>query len=756
MKASKIIIFIVLPLAIVGGGAAAFTKMRGQTNAAVSPQGQVIDVKRGTLETKVTASGSLTAPKKVNLTFGSGGTVKERLIDMGDAVKKDQILARLDTIDLERAVIDAESSVKSAEKATKDTIDLYDTGAVAQADAAVAAAGAQVKAAEKALADVQPPYDLSPYAPSDIAQAEAAVAAAEAQVKAAEKALADVQPPYDLSPYTPSDIAQAEAAVSDAQAQVKTAENALAKSQTPVVSEDIAHLKAAVDNADKTLALAQQDLTNARSSRDRAVADAQELLRQQQENYRAVVKLNLVGDDIYLDPAILLGAGTVTDRLQTAYQSLLRARDNARIAQETGDKNVAAADAAVTRAQDAVRKAQEDLDRQTDDASVNLVVKQHQLDAARAALARAREDLKKRKAGPDPLEVANRKFALENARSSLVKAREDLKKRAAGPDPLDVANRKLGLDNARASLVKAEEDLKKKRAGPDPVDMAARNSQLAAARAALAKARDNLAKATIVAPFDGVVASVSGDSGDSVTAATVAVVLIDPSRIRMDAVLDETSVVQVKVGQETQVSLDALPDTSVKGTVTSIAPVSVLQSGVVNYQVFISLQLDSTGARPSSNNRTGGQGANRQPGGAGQGTAGPRAPGGASGTPGPRASTDGTTGLAVQALPIRAGMTAVAEIVTARSDNVLLVPRQAVGGSGRNRTVKVVANGKVEERPIQIGKSDDQSVEVVQGLAEGDKVLLTTPTTRTINPVAGGGGGFGGGGGGGGFSPGRR
>ncbi|MBF8304748.1 MAG: Biotin lipoyl 2 protein [Dehalococcoidia bacterium] len=119
------------------------------------------------------------------------------------------------------------------------------------------------------------------------------------------------------------------------------------------------------------------------------------------------------------------------------------------------------------------------------------------------------------------MEVANRQFALENAKANLAKAQEDLKKRKAGPEPLDIANRQAGLENARANLIKAQEDLKKKKAGPDPLELALRKSQIVSAQAALDKAKDNLAKATIVAPFDGMIASVVGEVGDSVGGSAV-------------------------------------------------------------------------------------------------------------------------------------------------------------------------------------------------------------------------------------------
>lgn len=116
MKAGKLALIVVAALAVAGGGYVAYARVKAPQTAAETLPGQQVEVRRGTLETKVTASGSLTAPKKVSLTFGSGGIVKERLVDMGDTVEKGQALARLDTLDLERTVRDAESGIKSAEK----------------------------------------------------------------------------------------------------------------------------------------------------------------------------------------------------------------------------------------------------------------------------------------------------------------------------------------------------------------------------------------------------------------------------------------------------------------------------------------------------------------------------------------------------------------------------------------------------------------------------------------------------------------
>jgi len=75
---------------------------------------QVATVKRGNLAVNITTSGNLAASVFANLNFGSSGTVDTVLVQIGDMVEKDQVLARLDTSDLESAYASAQISVKQA------------------------------------------------------------------------------------------------------------------------------------------------------------------------------------------------------------------------------------------------------------------------------------------------------------------------------------------------------------------------------------------------------------------------------------------------------------------------------------------------------------------------------------------------------------------------------------------------------------------------------------------------------------------
>ncbi len=72
-------------------------------------------VERGTLQIVVSASGRIEPARQVALTFGTPGLVTEVPVRIGDEVKAGQVLARLDTADLELSVRQAEASLRSAE-----------------------------------------------------------------------------------------------------------------------------------------------------------------------------------------------------------------------------------------------------------------------------------------------------------------------------------------------------------------------------------------------------------------------------------------------------------------------------------------------------------------------------------------------------------------------------------------------------------------------------------------------------------------
>jgi len=120
--------------------------------------------------------------------------------------------------------------------------------------------------------------------------------------------------------------------------------------------------------------------------------------------------------------------------------------------------------------------------------------------------------------------------------------------------------------------------------------------QLALAKANLDAAQDLLDGYVLTAPFDGVVADVAVTEGEQVGPETRIVSLADfSSWIVETSDVTELEVVKISEGQPVFIEIDALPDVTLEGKVTTISASSVLQGGDVLYTVRI--QVDEVDPR---------------------------------------------------------------------------------------------------------------------------------------------------------------
>lgn len=85
---------------------------------------------------------------------------------------------------------------------------------------------------------------------------------------------------------------------------------------------------------------------------------------------------------------------------------------------------------------------------------------------------------------------------------------------------------------------------------------------------------------------------------------------------------------------------------------------------------------------------------------------------------------------------LRPGMTARADIVVGTREAVLLVPVNAVFEHQGTFVAHVVGRSGIETRPVDLGESNDQFVEVVAGLREDERVMLIEPVTAASTPPA--------------------
>ncbi len=238
------------------------------------------------------------------------------------------------------------------------------------------------------------------------------------------------------------------------------------------------------------------------------------------------------------------------------------------------------------------------------------------------------------------------------------------------------------LRTAQASVDNSQTSLEQAQKN---LDTSARTAQatLDNAQVGLETAQRNLEKASLYAPFDGYVSVVNFSAGDSV-GTTTAVSIADLSNLQVKVTIAEVDMEKIKVGETSTMTFDAIPGKTYNAKVIAISPVGTITQGVVNYPVFVTLTDADQSVRP--------------------------------------------------------GMTANLAIAVDRRDNVLLIPNRAVRTQGNQRSVTVLYKGQSIPVPVTTGLSSDTSIEIINGLNEGDQVIMNQTTTRGTGNLGGLGG----------------
>jgi len=147
-----------------------------------------------------------------------------------------------------------------------------------------------------------------------------------------------------------------------------------------------------------------------------------------------------------------------------------------------------------------------------------------------------------------------------------------------------------GVARAYHAVEQAQNELDKLLEGADDADLEAAQLDVEAARLAIKEAQSNMEETTLIAPFDGVVAVMEVEHGDTVAPGQVMVVMatLDELQVRTTD-LTELDVVQAVEGQSATVTVDALPGETFAGRVSEIARRSGDYRGDVVYAVTVGL-----------------------------------------------------------------------------------------------------------------------------------------------------------------------
>jgi macrolide-specific efflux system membrane fusion protein len=144
----------VLGLSVVGGGFWAYQSVASEPAAAASTgQQRLVAVTQGEVSATVSAAGSVQSAATASATFATSGTVTQIRVKVGDTVKKNQILAKVDPTDSQAKLDTAESNLIAAQASLTraKNATTVDDDAVANAESAVASAQASVDEAQRTV-----------------------------------------------------------------------------------------------------------------------------------------------------------------------------------------------------------------------------------------------------------------------------------------------------------------------------------------------------------------------------------------------------------------------------------------------------------------------------------------------------------------------------------------------------------------------------------------------------------------------------
>ncbi len=287
----------------------------------------------------------------------------------------------------------------------------------------------------------------------------------------------------------------------------------------------------------------------------------------------------------------------------------------------------------------------------------------------------------------------------------------------------DYDMKKAAWEQADAGLAQAEARVAQARAQKDSSDKHITQNQ-----ANLTRVSDVLQKTTYEAPFDGVITNLPVREGETVvigiqnSPGSTLMTLADMSIITSEVKVDETDIVNVRVGQSAEVTIDAIPHKIFHGIVSEIGDNAIVRSTGVATSQATSTSEEAKDFKV-------------------------------------------VVTLSDPPADLRPGLSSTAKIMTATRDNVLSIPLQALTvrtqgdlvPKDKNSTkgvqaaasapaeasnlkeevlgVFVIRNKKAEFVSVDTGISGTTDIEITKGLREGDEVITGSyKVLRTLKP----------------------
>lgn len=403
--------------------------------------------------------------------------------------------------------------------------------------------------------------------------------------------------------------------------------------------------------------VAVMDLTDYRAQLDsaRAALEAAQtrekqarLVAEQARNQLGQAELNLE----VTETSTAAGLAVARASLASAEQALAVIRQGARPQErEQAEQQVRAAKANLDKLASDLKRMRE-LHRDQAISTSQLEQVQAAYDAAEAQYKSALESLSLIREGARKEDIRRAELAVEQAQEGLRKAEADRRL-------VDV--RKRDVATARAAVQSAEEGV------------AAAAQATRQAKAAVQMAQHALDTAIIRSPLTGYVAARLAEPGQQLGGGTPVLRIVAPGSVYFQASVSESEYADVAVGQQVEVTVDALPGETFAGKVTKIFPMA--SPAARSFPVRIDFRRDDR---------------------------------------------------------LRPQMFARGKIIVGTHKNAVVVPKDAVlfgETDGDARVFVVSADNKAQERAVRLGFVNADVVEIVAGVRQGEKVVTAGQNT---------------------------
>ncbi len=263
----------------------------------------------------------------------------------------------------------------------------------------------------------------------------------------------------------------------------------------------------------------------------------------------------------------------------------------------------------------------------------------------------------------DKSSISSQKSSLNSAYSEVLDAVQNISTTKIA-NAADINTAQASVSSAEASLKKAEEELSLILAGARAEDLDLYKSKVIQAESKISQLRTKLEESSLKSSFAGQVSKIGKEEGELVQPQDTVVTVLPASPFQIKVDIYEEDIVEVKVGNPVEINLVAFPEETLKGEVSAIDPAEKIVEGVVYYETTIIFKETREG--------------------------------------------------------IKSGMTADVVIITAKKENVLAVPEDAV----KEGLVQVFSDGKIEKREVELGMEGEELIEVISGLQEGEKAVI--------------------------------